>query len=280
METTTPKPFVFVLMPFGEDFRDTYEVAIKQACKDAGAYCERVDEQVFQEQILERIYHQIAVADLIVADMSGRNPNVFYEVGYAHALGKHTILLTRDANDIPFDLKPYPHLVYGGNLTKLKVDLETRVRWTIENPKQSLASVVAEPTLYFDGVELASTNQRSLTLERDGYLYVKIDVHNPSSRKLETSSTRLAIISSALFPDSRGSSIHLPDGRYLHWFSELEDLYPGAWTYVVVNLMTRNGVRPIGQLTEHLTLRIFTEFGFRDIELNVELNDPQHGYLR
>jgi nucleoside 2-deoxyribosyltransferase len=89
---TAPKKFVFVLMPFDAKFRDIYEVGIKPACRDAGAYCERVDEQIFHESILERVYNQISKADLIVADMTGRNANVFYEVGYAHALNKRTLL--------------------------------------------------------------------------------------------------------------------------------------------------------------------------------------------
>ena len=55
MEATNPKTFVFVLMPFAVKFKDGYEVGIKQACKDAGAYCERVDEQIFEGNILARI---------------------------------------------------------------------------------------------------------------------------------------------------------------------------------------------------------------------------------
>jgi nucleoside 2-deoxyribosyltransferase len=106
METspsTLPKPFVFVLMPFDKKFNDVYQLGIQKACDDVGAYAERIDEQIFGESILQRIYNQIAKADVVVADMTGRNPNVFYETGYAHALGKNVILLTQNANDIPFD---------------------------------------------------------------------------------------------------------------------------------------------------------------------------------
>ncbi|MEY2932389.1 MAG: hypothetical protein RL033_3138, partial [Pseudomonadota bacterium] len=91
--TTTPRYFCFVLMPFDSRFNDTYQLGVKQASSEVGAYCERVDEQIFEERILDRIYNQIARADLIIADMTDRNPNVFYEVGYAHALGKPSILL-------------------------------------------------------------------------------------------------------------------------------------------------------------------------------------------
>ena len=118
--TTKPKPFCFVLMPFDDAFNDTYELSIKEACNKGGAYCERVDEQLYEGSIIERIYNQIDKADFVIADMTGRNPNVFYEVGYAHALGKRVVLLTKNADDIPFDLKHYPHIVYESKLTLLR----------------------------------------------------------------------------------------------------------------------------------------------------------------
>ena len=59
MDSTAPKPFVFVLMPFSEDFDDIYKLGIKAACEKAGVYAERVDEQLFQDTILNRIYNQI-----------------------------------------------------------------------------------------------------------------------------------------------------------------------------------------------------------------------------
>jgi hypothetical protein len=61
--TTTPKPFVFVLMPFDEDFKDIYKFGIKGAAEDVGAYAERVDEQMFTANILERIFNQINKAE-------------------------------------------------------------------------------------------------------------------------------------------------------------------------------------------------------------------------
>ncbi len=129
--STGPKPFVFVIMPFAESFDDIYEFGIVGAAEDAGAYAERVDHQVFQEGILDRTFNQISKADVIVADMTGRSPNVFYEVGYAHALNKVVILLTQDADDIPFDLRHQQHLIYAGKIGLLRNQLAERIRWGI-----------------------------------------------------------------------------------------------------------------------------------------------------
>jgi hypothetical protein len=131
VKSTVPKPFVFVLMPFDPSFDDIYKFGIKGAAEDAGAYAERVDEQIFMEGILDHIFNQINKADVIVADLTGRNPNVFYEVGYAHALGKTVLPLTQKADDIPFDLKQRQHTVYGGKIETLRRELTEKLIWAI-----------------------------------------------------------------------------------------------------------------------------------------------------
>lgn len=134
--STQPKPFVFVLMPFDSKFKDIYTFGIKGAADDVGAYAERVDEQIFTEGILDRIFNQISKADVIVADMTGRNENVFYEVGYAHALGKIVLLLTQNTDDIPFDLKHRPHTVYGGQIETLRRELVPKLQWAIAEARR------------------------------------------------------------------------------------------------------------------------------------------------
>ena len=130
--STAPRPFVFVLMPFEAAFDDIYRFGIKGAAEEVGAYAARVDEQMFWEGILDRVFNQINKADVVIADMTGRNANVFYEVGYAHALGKLVLLLTQDANDIPFDLKHHQHTVYGGRIEALRSDLTVKLRWALQ----------------------------------------------------------------------------------------------------------------------------------------------------
>ncbi len=144
VELTTPKPFVFVLIPFDKKFGDIYKFGIKGAAEDVGAYAERLDEQIFVEGMLDRIFNQISKADIIVADMTDRNPNVFYEVGYAHALGKITLLLTQNADDIPFDLKHRQHIVYGGSIELLRKELADRLRWGISESRRRGRGLLTE----------------------------------------------------------------------------------------------------------------------------------------
>jgi len=141
---TAPKPFVFVLMPLDPAFKDTYTFGIKGAAEDVGAYAERLDEQLFTEGMLDRIFNQISKSDVIVADMTNRNPNVFYEVGYAHALGKIVLLLTQNADDIPFDLKHRQHIVYGGKIEVLRTELRGRLQWAIAESRRRSGTGLVE----------------------------------------------------------------------------------------------------------------------------------------
>jgi len=140
--------FTFVIMPFSKDFDDVYKLGIKQSAKDCGVNAERLDEQLFGEGMLERIYRQIDVADFVIADLSDRNPNVFYELGYAHAKDKTCILLTKDAADIPFDLKHKRHIVYGDSISYLKSELGKNIEWAkkeVTHREKSKISVITKP---------------------------------------------------------------------------------------------------------------------------------------
>jgi hypothetical protein len=136
--------FAFVLMPFSKEFDDVYKIGIKEAAEKVEIKAQRLDEQMFVEGMLERIYRQIEVADIVIADMTGKNPNVFYEVGYAHAKNKICILLTSIADDIPFDLKHRRHIVYGNSISLLKNELIKNLDWAkteIENSRKSSVKI-------------------------------------------------------------------------------------------------------------------------------------------
>src|SRR5262249_15395664 len=94
--TTNKKPYAFVLIPFHQKYDDTF-TAIRNAACGAGVQADRVkDRSYFQEGMIERIWSQIENADFIIADLTVKNPNVYYEPGYALARGKLSILVTKN----------------------------------------------------------------------------------------------------------------------------------------------------------------------------------------
>ena len=95
----------FVLMPFHERFDRVYTNHIKPILVNHGWECKRADEIYRTREIINIVWEQIRRADLIIADLTGQNPNVFYELGYSHTLGKDTILITQSIDDAPFDLR-------------------------------------------------------------------------------------------------------------------------------------------------------------------------------
>jgi len=137
------KPFAFVLMPFDEEFDDLYKFGIKRTAESLGVVAERVDEQHFSESILERVYRQIENCDFVIADMTGRNANVFYEVGYAHAKGKKCALITQSAGDIPFDLKHHTHVIYDGSIGDLENKLSAKLAWLVDETKKAKQNSIA-----------------------------------------------------------------------------------------------------------------------------------------
>jgi len=113
----------FVLMPFAKRFDEIYRLGVKEPLERIGYTCQRVDEIQFAGNIVDEVYKGIRAASVVVADMTGKNSNVFYEVGYAHALDKTVILLTQKVDDIPFDLRSQRHIVYRRSIVRLRDEL-------------------------------------------------------------------------------------------------------------------------------------------------------------
>ena len=159
------KTFVFALTPPDGAFDDAYELGIKGACEEVDAYCERVGPDTFDGTIGDRIHVLISKADIVVAEMSTQNPEVFYQAGYAHALGKPVVLVTQDGGDIPFNLNQYSHIVYGDSIADLKTELVKRFQWVIDDPERSLALAEFPLRFYFDGEPLDSLEKARATMK-------------------------------------------------------------------------------------------------------------------
>jgi hypothetical protein len=121
--------YVFVLMPFDPKFDDIYWFGIRGAVEDVGFRCERADEIQFVGGVIEKVAEQIRRADIVVADMTGKNANVFYEAGIAHTIdAKKVALIVQSTDDIPFDLRNQNHVVYGGSIKRLRERLKLLLR--------------------------------------------------------------------------------------------------------------------------------------------------------
>jgi hypothetical protein len=102
----------FVMMPFGQWFDRYYQEIYVPGIKDAGFEPVRADELFSTGSVVEQIWEQIAKAKILLADLTGKNPNVFYELGLAHAAIKPVVFAASQVEDVPFDLRHLRVIIY------------------------------------------------------------------------------------------------------------------------------------------------------------------------
>ncbi len=96
----------FVMMPFLEPIGGYYKMIYEPAIAKAGLRSVRADDEIFATgKIVDQVWSGITAAKVLVAELTGRNPNVFYELGLAHALEKPVVLVSSNQEDVPFDLQ-------------------------------------------------------------------------------------------------------------------------------------------------------------------------------
>ena len=113
---------VTALLPEGKYFEAVNEV-IERCSKEMGMQSARVASEFSKEKQRLAIVEQIRKAGMVIADISGRNPHVLYEVGIAHALGRKVVLLANHGEDFPFDRSSHRTIIYAGNLDLLRQEL-------------------------------------------------------------------------------------------------------------------------------------------------------------
>jgi len=110
-------------MQFCEPFDTLYTEVIEPRGKEAGFDVIRIDDLKRPGIIFQDIQQELGKATAVVAEISAENSNVFYELGYAHALNKPTILLARRGQPLPFDIRSYRVIFYDDSIGG-KTDLE------------------------------------------------------------------------------------------------------------------------------------------------------------
>lgn len=125
---------VAVMMPFDARYNAIY-LSIQALCESIDCSCFRADEIWNEDAIIQDIVNLISESKVVVCDVTDRNPNVFYEAGIAHAIGKRVVLLTQHDADVPFDLKHLRYVRYLPNeqgLQTMQDNLRERL-WSLVN---------------------------------------------------------------------------------------------------------------------------------------------------
>lgn len=142
----------FVIMPFSatnscreDEWTEIFENVIKPAVEHSGHNYECERSQALVGNIIEDILDQLNRADLVIADLSDRNPNVYYELGVRHALRDSTILIAQSLDDIPFDLRPYATQTYDWKTTRGRDAFKKRIKEIVnvieDSPDKALSPV-------------------------------------------------------------------------------------------------------------------------------------------
>jgi len=122
---------ILVLMPFLESFLTVYQDHIMKVGADLGLSIKHADDFFSEKAIIQDIWDAINSAKVIVADCTERNPNVFYEIGIAHVVGKPVIFITREKMDVPFDIGHLRYIQYDYTPRGMKAfenDLEIAIK--------------------------------------------------------------------------------------------------------------------------------------------------------
>ncbi len=122
----------FVIMPFDDPYDAYYGAIFRPALIEIGYSVSRADELRRPRPIILDIHEQILDADVIVCELSNKNPNVFYELGLAHAIGKPVVLVSHEPDEIPFDVSHIRAVTYDFRMPgwedKLSADIQAAVR--------------------------------------------------------------------------------------------------------------------------------------------------------
>ena len=126
MNSLRKRQSCFVAMSFNSEYRDVFSV-IKKSINGTLYKCIRIDQQQFTKPIVEKIFTEIENAKLIIFLATGKNPNAFYECGYAVALNKEIITLTDFYENLPFDIKDRNAIAYGKDFQKLEKSINKKL---------------------------------------------------------------------------------------------------------------------------------------------------------
>jgi hypothetical protein len=156
----------FVMMPFGEWFDRYYQDIYAPAIREAGFEPVRADELFTTGSVVEQIWDQIEKAKLLLADLSGKNANVFYELGLAHAARKPVVFTSSNTEDVPFDLRHLRVIIYDIREPEWADRLRKSIADYLRNATKEPAKSIPHPFRKFIEDETEELTERSSRKDR------------------------------------------------------------------------------------------------------------------
>lgn len=135
----------FVLMPFGEWFDRYYKEIYSPAIRDAGFEPMRADGIFNTGAVMEQIWNHITSSDVLLAELTDKNPNVFYELGLAHARRKPVVFVSGNLDDVPFDLRHLRVVLYDIREPNWAEQLRSNIALYLKNAKTEPEKSIPQP---------------------------------------------------------------------------------------------------------------------------------------
>jgi hypothetical protein len=176
----------FVIMPFGGWLDDYYASVYCPAIKEIKLIPRRADDLFRPSTIVNDIWAYTKRAKVLLADLTGKNPNVFYELGLAHALAKPVILVAEAMEDIPFDLRALRIILYDKNAPNWGEILRSKIASSL---KEVLASPAGAVLPAFLDVK-ASGTRPAVSAEQKEFIELKQELDSLRRELLSRDSRR------------------------------------------------------------------------------------------
>lgn len=135
----------FVMMPFGDWFNRYYQEIYTPAIREAGFEPLRGDELFSTGSVVEQIWEQVTKSTVLLADLTGKNANVFYELGLAHAARKPVVFTASNIEDVPFDLRHLRVIIYDIREPNWATKLASEVTDYLKNAKSEPEKSIPQP---------------------------------------------------------------------------------------------------------------------------------------
>ena len=188
----------FVLSPFGGWFDTYYDSVFEPAITKAGLLACRADDLYRPSSIVHDIWSYVRKAKVLLADLTGKNPNVLYELGLAHAIGKPVVMVTQSLDDVPFDLRNLRVITYDLRDPAWGEDLGRRIAVALEEvlsaPELAVPPAFLKERKEAESPQVSPLEKRVLELSQQVESLRRSQRVNPSDRDILPADEALALV--------------------------------------------------------------------------------------